>query len=105
MALGRLNRETLHHIICILSNIWKSRELIHFHQAFGSSPKVFVWSLPHGHVGDTVLDGLMPFLKKDDIIIDCANEHWENTERRIGKATTKGIRYVGMGVSGGYQAA
>ncbi|KXT01241.1 hypothetical protein AC578_3801 [Pseudocercospora eumusae] len=74
-------------------------------KAFGSSPKVFVWSLPHGHVGDTVLDGLMPFLKKDDIIIDCANEHWENTERRIGKATTKGIRYVGMGVSGGYQAA
>ncbi|EME83725.1 uncharacterized protein MYCFIDRAFT_85077 [Pseudocercospora fijiensis CIRAD86] len=74
-------------------------------KAFGSSTKVFFWSLPHGQVGDTVLDGLMPYLKKDDIIIDCANEHWENTERRIGKTTAKGIRYVGMGVSGGYQAA
>ncbi|KAK4991032.1 hypothetical protein LTR50_002110 [Elasticomyces elasticus] len=69
------------------------------------STKVFVFSLPHGSVGDTVLGGLLPFLKKGDIIIDAGNEHWENTERRQGKCTTKGIRYVGMGVSGGYQAA
>lgn len=68
-------------------------------------PKVFLWSLPHGHVGDTVLDGLMPYLEKGDIIIDCGNEHWRNTERRQGKCVTKGIRYVGCGVSGGYQAA
>lgn len=40
-----------------------------------------------------------------DIILDAANEHYENTERRQGLATTKGIRYVGVGVSGGYQAA
>lgn len=69
------------------------------------SPKVFVWSLPHGTVGDKVLDGLLPYLKMGDIIIDAANEHWKNTERRQGKCVTKGIRYIGMGVSGGYQAA
>lgn len=69
------------------------------------STKVFVWSLPHGTVGDSVLDKLMPFLEMGDIIIDAANEHWENSERRIGKCVTKGIRYVAMGVSGGYQAA
>ncbi|SMY18616.1 unnamed protein product [Zymoseptoria tritici ST99CH_1A5] len=69
------------------------------------SPKVFVWSLPHGTVGDTVLDGIMPYLEKGDIIIDAANEHWQNSERRIGKCVVKGIRYVAMGVSGGYQAA
>lgn len=68
-------------------------------------PKVFVWSLPHGNVGDKVLEGLMPYLEKGDIIIDCGNEHWENTERRQGKCVTRGIRYVGCGVSGGYQAA
>jgi 6-phosphogluconate dehydrogenase len=67
--------------------------------------KVFVWSLPHGSVGDTVLAGLMPYLEKGDIIMDCGNEHWENTERRQGKCVTKGIRYIGCGVSGGYQAA
>jgi len=69
------------------------------------SPKVFVCSLPHGGVGDSVLGGLMPYLEKGDIIIDCGNEHWENTKRRQGKCATKGIRYVGCGVSGGYQAA
>ncbi|GAB7363256.1 hypothetical protein MBLNU230_g3538t1 [Neophaeotheca triangularis] len=69
------------------------------------SPKVFVWSLPHGRVGDSVLEGLMPFLSKGDVLIDAANEHWQNTERRMGKCAVRGIRYVGMGVSGGYQAA
>lgn len=69
------------------------------------SPKVFVWSLPHGPVGDDVLAKLMPYLERGDIIIDAANEHWKNSERRIGRCHTKGIRYVAMGVSGGYQAA
>ncbi|KAI9705239.1 MAG: hypothetical protein M1820_005237 [Bogoriella megaspora] len=69
------------------------------------SPKLFVFSLPHGDVGDKVLAGLMPYLEKGDVILDCANEHWENTERRQGKCCVKGIRYVGCGVSGGYQAA
>jgi len=68
-------------------------------------PKVIFFSLPHGTVGDSVVDGLLPYLDKGDIIVDCANEHWENTERRQGKTVTRGIRYVGCGVSGGYQAA
>lgn len=69
------------------------------------SPKVFMFSLPHGNVGDTVLAGLLPYLEKGDIIIDCGNEHWSNTERRQGKCVVRGVRYVGCGVSGGYQAA
>lgn len=69
------------------------------------SPKVFVFSLPHGTVGDSVMGGLMPYLEKGDIILDAGNEDYHNTERRQGKCVTKGIRYVGVGVSGGYQAA
>ncbi|KAF2090047.1 6-phosphogluconate dehydrogenase C-terminal domain-like protein [Saccharata proteae CBS 121410] len=69
------------------------------------TPKVFVFSLPHGTVGDSVLGDLLPFLEKGDIIIDAGNEHWQNTERRQGKCVTRGVRYIGMGVSGGYQAA
>ena len=64
-----------------------------------------MFSLPHGTIGDSVLEGLLPYLEKNDIIIDAGNEHWQNTERRQGKCVIKGIRYVGMGVSGGYQAA
>ncbi|KAF2221667.1 6-phosphogluconate dehydrogenase [Elsinoe ampelina] len=69
------------------------------------TPKVLFFSLPHGKVGDTVYEGLEPYLGKGDIIVDAGNEHWQNTERRQGKAVIRGIRYVGMGVSGGYQAA
>ena len=87
------------------------------------SPKVFIFSLPHGTVGDSVVDGLHPYLEKGDLIIDASNENWRNTQRRQGKLVTQGVHYVvsirlltpkqwphlksvkGMGVSGGYQAA
>lgn len=49
------------------------------------SPKVFVLSLPHGTVGDAVVDGLQPHLAKGDIIIDASNENWVNTQRRQGE--------------------
>ncbi|CAO1599146.1 hypothetical protein XANCAGTX0491_002888 [Xanthoria calcicola] len=69
------------------------------------SPKVFVFSLPHGTVGDSVVDGLHTHLDKSDIIIDASNENWQNTQRRQGKLVPQGVYYIGMGVSGGYQAA
>ncbi|KAL8658142.1 MAG: hypothetical protein Q9226_001225 [Calogaya cf. arnoldii] len=69
------------------------------------SPKVFVFSLPHGTVGDSVVDGLHDYLVKGDIIIDASNENWQNTQRRQGKLVPQGVYYIGMGVSGGYQAA
>ncbi|APA12758.1 hypothetical protein sscle_10g075280 [Sclerotinia sclerotiorum 1980 UF-70] len=70
-----------------------------------SSPRVIFFSLPHGNVGDTVVEGLHPYLDKGDIIIDCANENWLNTQRRQGKLIAQGVFYIGCGVSGGYQAA
>lgn len=70
-----------------------------------SSPRLLVFSLPHGNVGDKVLEGLAPHMSRDDIILDCGNEHFENTERRQNKVRDTGIRYIGCGVSGGYQAA
>jgi 6-phosphogluconate dehydrogenase len=70
-----------------------------------SKPRLLVFSLPHGGVGDKVLEGLMPHLERDDIILDCGNERFANTERRQHKVKDTGIRYIGCGVSGGYQAA
>ncbi|ORY71920.1 6-phosphogluconate dehydrogenase [Pseudomassariella vexata] len=68
-------------------------------------PKVFMFSTPHGKPADQCVDGLLPFLNKGDIIVDCGNEHWHNTERRQRALDPKGIHYVGCGVSGGYQSA
>ena len=47
----------------------------------------------------------MPHLARDDIVLDCGNEHFANTERRQNKVKDTGIRYIGCGVSGGYQVA
>lgn len=68
-------------------------------------PKVFVFSIPHGSIGDKTVDGLRPFLEKGDIIMDASNENWKNTERRQKRLDPDGIHYIGMGVSGGYQSA
>ncbi|MCJ1358097.1 MAG: hypothetical protein MMC33_008095 [Icmadophila ericetorum] len=69
------------------------------------SPKVFVFSLPHGSVGDKTIASLEPFLQKGDIIMDASNENWKSTERRQARLDPKGIHFIGMGVSGGYQSA
>lgn len=58
------------------------------------SPKVFIFSLPHGTVGDSVVEGLHPYLEKGDLIIDASNENWKNTQRRQGKLITQGVHYV-----------
>ena len=70
-----------------------------------AEPKVFLLSVPHGTVGDSIVEQLHPYLKIGDIIIDGSNEHWDNTQRRQAKAALRGVGYIGMGVSGGYQAA
>ncbi|RYO94419.1 hypothetical protein DL766_002767 [Monosporascus sp. MC13-8B] len=68
-------------------------------------PKVFMFSAPHGEPADECVEALKPHLKKGDVIIDCGNEHWANTERRQRDLDPQGIHYVGCGVSGGYQSA
>ena len=57
-----------------------------------------------GPVDETIalLKGLM---EPDDIIIDGGNEWWENTDRRGKDLAPTGIKYVGMGVSGGEEGA
>ena len=71
----------------------------------GDKPIHFVFSIPHGTVGDKTVEGLRPYLKKGDVIIDCSNELWLNTERRQRDLDPEGIHYIGCGVSGGYQSA
>ncbi|RWA11248.1 hypothetical protein EKO27_g3879 [Xylaria grammica] len=67
--------------------------------------KVFVFSTPHGAPADKCVESLVPHLKSGDVIIDCGNEHWENTERRQRDLSPRGVHYIGCGVSGGYQSA
>lgn len=54
---------------------------------------------------DATIDKLLEYLEEGDAIIDGGNEWYENTERRQQKCLEKGVRYMGMGVSGGESGA
>ena len=54
-----------------------------------------------GAAVDAVIDQLVPLLEPGDIIIDGGNSLWTDTQRREHALAEKGIRYFGVGVSGG----
>ncbi|KFA70263.1 hypothetical protein S40285_09411 [Stachybotrys chlorohalonatus IBT 40285] len=66
---------------------------------------IFFFSTPHGNPIDKSIEGMKDHLSKGDILVDCANEHFANTERRQRELDPHGVKYIGCGVSGGYQSA
>lgn len=54
---------------------------------------------------DDFIESLLPFLEKGDIIIDGGNSHFPDSNRRTQYLTSKGISFVGSGVSGGEEGA
>jgi 6-phosphogluconate dehydrogenase len=58
-----------------------------------------------GAAVDAVIDSLLPFLDKGDVVIDGGNTEYPDSIRRTDDLATKGILYVGSGVSGGEEGA
>ncbi len=54
---------------------------------------------------DAVIDQVIPFLEAGDIIIDGGNSHFPDTIRRTEYVESKGMLYIGTGVSGGEEGA
>jgi 6-phosphogluconate dehydrogenase len=54
---------------------------------------------------DAVIGQLAPLLEKGDVIIDGGNSLFTDTQRRCKDLESKGIHFVGMGVSGGEEGA
>ena len=54
---------------------------------------------------DAVIGQLKPLLNDDDMIIDGGNSLFEDTERRVKELESTGLRFIGMGVSGGEEGA
>lgn len=67
--------------------------------------KLFIFSITHGNPADSVLQKIKSDITKGDIILDGGNEHYRNTERRQIECDEIGVKWIGMGVSGGYQSA
>ncbi len=58
-----------------------------------------------GAAVDAVIEQLIPLLEADDIVIDGGNSLYTDTERRDAFLTSKGLRFIGAGVSGGEEGA
>lgn len=68
-------------------------------------PRKILLMIPAGAAIDGMLKKLMPFLSKDDIIIDGGNSHYEDTKKRYDSLKEQGIHFVGCGISGGEEGA
>lgn len=69
------------------------------------SPRRILLMVSAGSAVDHVIDNLLEYLEKDDIIIDGGNSHYQDTERRINRVKKEGIHYLGCGISGGEEGA
>ncbi|HMB64637.1 MAG TPA: NADP-dependent phosphogluconate dehydrogenase [Eudoraea sp.] len=70
-----------------------------------SMPRKIMLLVPAGKIVDAVIEGLLPLLDRDDIIIDGGNSFFTDTDRREAYLQEKGIHFFGAGVSGGAKGA
>ncbi len=66
--------------------------------------KVFMM-VKAGSAVDDLIEQLIPLMEEGDIIIDGGNSHYPDTVRRTAYVESKGLLYVGTGVSGGEEGA
>lgn len=65
------------------------------------TPRKIFLMVTAGKPIDSVISALVPFLEAGDVIMDGGNSHYEDTERRYDELKSKGIGYLGIGISGG----
>ncbi len=68
-------------------------------------PRAVMLLVPAGKPVDAVIDEMIPFLEKGDLIIDSGNSHFTDTDRRAAKLAERGLLFMGMGISGGESGA
>ncbi len=69
------------------------------------SPRKVMLMVKAGKPVDIFIDLLIPLLSPGDIIIDGGNSHFPDTERRVKYVESKGLLFIGAGVSGGEEGA
>ncbi len=68
-------------------------------------PRRIIMLVKAGKVVDDTIARVAPLLESGDMLVDAGNEHFTNTERRASELAEKGLRFFGMGVSGGEEGA
>ena len=70
-----------------------------------SRPRKVMLMVKAGKPVDDFIELLIPLLDKGDIIIEGGNSHFPDTIRRTAWVESKGLLYIGTGVSGGEEGA
>ena len=70
-----------------------------------TSPRKIMMMIKAGKAVDDFIDQIIPHLDIGDIIIDGGNSHYPDTNRRTEFVESKGLLYIGTGVSGGEEGA
>ena len=68
-------------------------------------PRIVMMMIKAGEAVDQMIDSLIPLLDPGDILIDGGNSHFPDTARRTAYVESKGLLYIGTGVSGGEEGA
>ncbi len=68
-------------------------------------PRAIMLLVPAGNPVDLVIKELLPHLQSGDLIIDAGNSHFTDTDIRAQNLQKKGIRFLGVGISGGEDGA
>ncbi len=68
-------------------------------------PRKIMVMVKAGKPVDAFIDQVIPYLEEGDIIIDGGNSNYLDTIRRTEYVESKGLRYIGTGVSGGEEGA
>jgi 6-phosphogluconate dehydrogenase len=68
-------------------------------------PRRVMLMVKAGDTVDQMIDHLLPYLEKGDIVIDGGNSHYPDTNRRTKALADKRILFIGTGVSGGEEGA
>ncbi|KAM3466985.1 hypothetical protein NHJ6243_000382 [Beauveria neobassiana] len=93
-----------------LENEAKGKPIVGAHSAeeFVSklkTPRRIMLLVQAGQAVDDWIEKLLPLLQKGDIIIDGGNSHFPDSNRRTKYLSSKGLSFVGSGVSGGEEGA
>jgi len=70
-----------------------------------AKPRKVMMMIKAGAPVDALIETLLPLLDEGDIIIDGGNSHFSDTMRRTAYVESKGLLYIGTGVSGGEEGA
>jgi 6-phosphogluconate dehydrogenase len=70
-----------------------------------STPRKIILMVKAGDPVDAMIEELIPHLAPGDIIIDGGNSLFHDTHRRYATLLSRGIRFIGMGISGGEEGA